>query len=86
MLETLGRVINWVLVANSFVIFFGFAWFLLGLVGRTFDIPLGFDLWLKLWEPFFTPALGLFMGGAILSGILAQIRKRWPGSPSPPSA
>lgn len=81
MIETLGRYLNWLLVANSFLIFFGFGWFVLGLVGRTFDISLGFDLWLRLWEPLFTPALGLFMGGAILSGILGQIKKRWPSPP-----
>ncbi len=81
MIETLGRYLNWLLVINSFVVFLGFGWFVVGLVGRTFEVPLGFDLWLQLWEPFFTPALGLFMGGAILSGILGQIRKRWPGSP-----
>ncbi|AFY62424.1 hypothetical protein [Synechococcus sp. PCC 6312] len=84
MLEVIGRWVNWVLVANSFLIFFGFAWFVVGLLGRSLDIPLGFDLWLRLWEPFFTPALGLFMGGAILSGILGQVKKRWPGSSQPP--
>lgn len=86
MLEVIGRWVNWALVANSFLIFLGFAWFLIALLGRSLEIPLGFDLWLRLWEPFFTPALGLFMGGAILSGIIGLIKKRWPSSPQSPKA
>jgi len=87
MLDTIGRYLNWILVANSFVVFFGFAWFVVGLIGRSFEIPLGFELWLRLWEPLFTPALGLLMGGAILSGILGYIKRKleqrqsgWPPS------
>jgi predicted membrane-bound spermidine synthase len=34
------------------------------------------DLWYSLWQPVFNPALGILMGGAILSGIVNQVSKR----------
>jgi hypothetical protein len=45
-------------------------------VGRSTGIPLGLDLWYKLWEPVFTPALGILMAGALISGALGWINKR----------
>lgn len=68
--------LNWALVANLFFVFFSFAWFAIALLGRSFNIPLGFDLWYSLWEPVFTPAIGILMGGAILSGIISWIKKK----------
>lgn len=70
--------LNVVLMANSFFVLFAFFWFVIALVGRELDIPLGFDLWYQLWQPVFTPAIGILMGGAILSGIIGQVKKRFP--------
>uniref|UniRef100_B8HSK4 Uncharacterized protein n=1 Tax=Cyanothece sp. (strain PCC 7425 / ATCC 29141) TaxID=395961 RepID=B8HSK4_CYAP4 len=70
--------LNVVLMANSFFVLFAFFWFVIALVGRELDIPLGFDLWYQLWQPVFTPAIGILMGGAILSGIVGQVKKRFP--------
>jgi hypothetical protein len=70
--------LNTVLVINTFVVLGSFAWFVIALLGRSTGLPLGFGLWYKLWNPVFTPSIGLLMGGAILSGILNQVSKRLP--------
>ncbi len=36
-------------------------------------LPLGLDLWYKLWTPVFTPAIGILMAGTIISGIVGKI-------------
>jgi hypothetical protein len=68
--------LNLFLVADVFLVLFGFFWLAAAVVGRSLNIPLGLDLWYKLWNPLFTPAIGLLMGGAILSGIISQIKKK----------
>ncbi len=73
--------LNTLLVINTFIVLGSFAWFVVALFGKSTGIPLGLDVWHQLWEPVFTPALGILMGGAILSGILGQVTKRF----SPPS-
>ncbi len=65
------------LMADLFLVLASFFWFAIALVGRSTDIPLGLDLWYKLWEPVFTPAIGILMLGAIGNGIIRQITKRW---------
>lgn len=81
MLDKAMNALNTFLVINTFVVLGSFLWFVLALLGRSLNIPLGFDLWYKLWEPVFTPALGILMGGALLSGLLGQVRKRLPQRP-----
>jgi hypothetical protein len=70
--------LNTLLVINTFVVLASFIWFIVALLGRGAGIPLGLDVWHQLWEPVFTPALGILMGGAIFSGLLSQIMKRLP--------
>ncbi|MFW6296512.1 MAG: hypothetical protein ACOC04_04910 [Halothece sp.] len=65
------------LVLDVFVVLLSFFWLVLAVIGRSLDIPLGLDLWYSLWEPVFTPAIGILMLGAILSGIIKQIAKRF---------
>ncbi|WP_071517244.1 hypothetical protein [Geitlerinema sp. PCC 9228] len=70
---------NWLntfLVADVFLVLFAFAWLAIAVLGRSLDIPLGLDLWYRLWEPVFTPAIGLLMAGAILSGLTSWVLKR----------
>lgn len=76
---TKEQLIDWLdrlLVANVFLVLLSFGWFTIALLGRAFKVPLGFDLWHRLWEPVFTPAIGLLMGGAILSGLVREVTKR----------
>ena len=68
--------LNRLLVADVFVVLFAFFWFAVALVGQSMDIPLGFELWYKLWEPVFTPAIGILMLGAIVSGLTSYISKK----------
>ncbi|GAB4231999.1 MAG: hypothetical protein Kow00121_60140 [Elainellaceae cyanobacterium] len=75
--------LNFALVANIFLVLFSFFWLVIAVIGHSFNLPLGLDLWYKLWEPVFTPAIGILMGGAILSGVISWVRKRFDsGQPS----
>lgn len=69
-----------VLMFDLFLVLASFLWFAIALIGRSADIPLGLDLWYILWEPVFTPALGILMLGAISNGIIRQISKRFGAS------
>ena len=65
------------LMADLFLVLGGFFWLAASLVGRSFEVNLGFDLWLSLWEPLFQPAIGILMLGAIASGIAGWISRRF---------
>ncbi len=49
---------------------------MVAVIGRGANVPLGLDLWYKLWEPVFTPAIGVLMAGAIFSGAASWVAKR----------
>ena len=75
------KLLNWlnlILVADVFLVLAGFAWFAIAAIGRSIGVPLGLDLWHKLWQPVFNPAIGILMAGAILSGIISWISKKFP--------
>ncbi len=76
MKDKLLRWLNWALVADFFLVLFGFFWLAIAVVGRTAGLPLGLDLWYALWQPVFTPAIGILMGGTIVSGLAGWIAKR----------
>ena len=69
--------LNRILVADVFFVFIAFGWFAIAVIGKSTGISLGWDLWMKLWQPVFNPALGLLMAGAIISGLLNWITKRF---------
>jgi hypothetical protein len=72
--------LNTALTVNFFFVLASFAWFLIAVVGRSLEIPLGFELWYRLWQPLFQPAIGLLMLGAIINGVgswLQQKLKTW---------
>lgn len=77
MIETALLWLNRLLVANIFLVLASFFWFILALIGRSLNIPLGLDLWYQLWQPLFTPAIGILMAGALLVGLVNQIKKRF---------
>ncbi len=68
--------LNWALVADFFLVLFGFFWLAIAVVGHTVGIPLGLDIWYKLWQPVFTPAIGILMTGTIVSGLSSWLVKR----------
>ncbi|MGF1491309.1 MAG: hypothetical protein ACFBSC_02410 [Microcoleaceae cyanobacterium] len=77
MKERFLRGLNWVLVGDVFLVLISFFWLAIAIIGHSFDLPLGLDLWYLLWEPVFMPAIGILMAGAILSGIINQVSKRF---------
>jgi TRAP-type C4-dicarboxylate transport system permease small subunit len=64
------------LVANVFLVIAGAVWFGLAIAlhSRSVDAPL--KLFQQLWEPLFTPAIGLLMAAAVISGILGWWQRR----------
>jgi len=77
LLDRLLKAVNFLLVVDVFLVLASFAWLVIAVLGHSAKVSLGLDLWYKLWEPVFTPAIGLLMGGALISGLVAQIRKRF---------
>lgn len=80
--ERLKSWLDALLVANVFVVIGGAVWFAvaIGLDSQQIEAPL--RLFQRLWEPLFTPAIGLLMAAALLSGLLGWWRRRGPG-PAP---
>lgn len=73
------RLIGWLnqlLVVDVFLVLLSFLWLAIAVIGRSIGVPLGLDLWYRLWEPVFTPAIGILMAGAILSGLMSWLSKR----------
>lgn len=65
--------INLALVADFFLVLFAFFWLAIAVAGHALKLPLGLDLWYKLWTPVFTPAIGILMAGTIISGAVGKI-------------
>ncbi|MEO1372876.1 MAG: hypothetical protein AAFW70_00840 [Cyanobacteria bacterium J06635_10] len=76
MRDKLLNLLNIFLVADVFLVLISFGWLVVAVIGHNAGIPLGLDLWYKLWEPVFTPAIGILMLGALLSGIISWISRK----------
>ncbi len=76
-MRRLRDIVNWLLVADTFFVLASFGWFVVALGGRSLEIPLGFDLWLRLWEPLFMPAIGVLMAAALINGGISYVQNRW---------
>jgi hypothetical protein len=73
------RLIGWLnqlLMLDVFLVLLSFFWLAIAVIGRSAGVPLGLDLWYRLWEPVFTPAIGILMAGALLSGVSSWLSKR----------
>lgn len=68
--------LNNFLVFDTFLVLLSALWLVVGLMGRTVGLPLGLNLWYKLWPILFTPAIGIFILGGLVSSAISQIRKR----------
>jgi hypothetical protein len=77
MKEKLLNWLNLVLVADVFLVLFGFGWLAIAAIGDAAGINLGLDLWHQLWQPVFNPAIGILMGGALLSGLLSWVYRKF---------
>ena len=64
------------LIADVFLVIIGFFWFAIALVGRSMGIPLGWDIWYRLWIPVFNPAIGILFTGALLSWLIKKVGEK----------
>lgn len=65
--------LNWLLVANLFFVLASFGWFAAAVVGRSFNLNWGLEIWYGLWTPVFQPSIGLLMAGAIAIGVIRWV-------------
>ncbi|MEM9217921.1 MAG: hypothetical protein AAGD25_26720 [Cyanobacteria bacterium P01_F01_bin.150] len=68
--------LNTLLMVNLFFVLASFLWFAVALGGRLFNVSLGLDIWYSLWDPVFTPAIGLLMGASIFVGVASWVSDR----------
>jgi hypothetical protein len=77
MKDTLLNWLNLALMLNLFFVLFSFFWFAIAVIGRSLHLSMGLEIWYSLWEPVFTPAIGILMAGAILSGVVSWVSRRF---------
>jgi hypothetical protein len=73
------RIKGWMdtlLVIDVFVVIAGALWFGVAVLCHSRKIEAPLNLFQTLWEPLFTPAIGLLMGAALLSGALSWWQRR----------
>ena len=76
MKDQINRIISWVLVVDLGLVLISFAWFMVAVLGRSFNVNLGLDLWYSLWNPLILPAISILMAGAIASGIVGWVSRK----------
>ena len=82
MKEQLLTWLNRLLIADVFLVILAFLWFAIAVIGRSFDIPLGFDLWYQLWQPVFNPAIGILFLGALVSWSINKLSQKFGSTPA----
>jgi len=78
LLQRLKGALDTLLVIDVFVVIAGALWFALAVLLHSRQIEAPLTLFQSLWEPLFTPAIGLLMAAALLSGILSWWQRRAP--------
>ena len=76
LLQQLKGSIDTLLVVDVFVVIAGAIWFAVAVTLHSQHIEAPLELFQRLWEPLFTPAIGLLMGAALLSGALGWWQRR----------
>lgn len=76
LLQQLKGSMDTLLVVNVFVVIAGAIWFAVAVSLHSQHIEAPLELFQRLWEPLFTPAIGLLMGAALLSGVLSWWQRR----------
>ena len=66
----LKRWIDTVLVIDVFLVIAGAIWFALAVALHSQHVEAPLQLLQRLWDPLFTPAIGLLMAAALVSGLL----------------
>ena len=76
LLQQLKGSMDTLLVVDVFVVIAGAIWFAVAVTLHSQHIEAPLELFQRLWEPLFTPAIGLLMGAALLSGGLGWWQRR----------
>ena len=76
LLQQLKGSMDTLLVVDVFVVIAGAVWFAVAVTLHSQHIEAPLELFQRLWEPLFTPAIGLLMGAALLSGALGWWQRR----------
>lgn len=66
------------LVVDVFLVLAGAGWFGIAIVASSQGIEAPLHLFQQLWDPLFTPAIGLLIASALVSGIASWWRRRGP--------
>lgn len=78
-LATLREALDRLLVADVFLVLAGALWFAVAVLLHSRGVEAPLRLFQKLWQPLFTPAIGLLMAAALVSGVLGWWQRRGPG-------
>ena len=70
------RWLDRILVLNVFLVIAGAGWFAVAVIASSQGLEGPMRLFMGLWEPLFTPAIGLLMGAAVLSGCWSWWQRR----------
>jgi hypothetical protein len=68
--------VDTLLVVDVFVVIAGALWFGVAIALHSQKIEAPLALFQQLWEPLFTPAIGLLMAAALLSGAVGWWQRR----------
>ena len=77
-LQRLKGLLDLLLVIDVFVVIAGAGWFGVAVLLHSQQVDAPLNLFQQLWEPLFTPAIGLLMGAALLNGALGWWQRRGP--------
>jgi hypothetical protein len=75
-LQRLQQWLDRLLVLDVFLVIAAALWFGAAVVLHAQGVEAPLQLFQRLWEPLFTPAIGLLMAAALLSGALGWWRRR----------
>jgi hypothetical protein len=75
-LQRLRNLIDRLLVADVFLVLAGALWFAAAVLLHSQGVEAPLAIFQRLWEPLFTPAIGLLMAAALLSGALGWWQRR----------
>lgn len=75
-LQRLQQWLDRLLVLDVFLVIAAALWFGVAVLLHARGVEAPLQLFQRLWEPLFTPAIGLLMAAALLSGALGWWRRR----------
>ena len=75
-LQQIRQLIDRLLVADVFLVLGGALWFAVAVLLHSWHRDGALELFQRLWQPLFTPAISLLMAAALISGALGWWQRR----------